>query len=122
MPTHIHGTGGSSPFQPCIRVPDGQKRGECQLPLQAVVDSKQNEIVVAPTLLACLPLNGVVVGDALHAQRTISTTIVQAKGDYLWFVDQNQPRVLDDISQLFVEPELAKGWSLPPTDFETAQL
>lgn len=89
---------------------------------QAVVDSKQNEIVVAPTLLACLPLNGVVVvGDALHTQRAISTTIVQAKGDYLWFVDQNQPRVLDDINQLFVEPELAKGWSLPPTDFETAR-
>lgn len=89
---------------------------------QAEVDRKENEIVVAPTVLARLPLQGVVVvGDAMHTQRAISTTIVEAEGDYLWFVDQNQPTVLDDISQLFVEPEAAKGWSLPPTDFETAR-
>lgn len=88
---------------------------------RAAVDSKENEIVVAPTLLAHLPLQDVVVvGDALHTQRAISTTIVEANGDYVWFADKNQPTVLDDISQLFVEPEVARGWSLPPTDFETA--
>ena len=89
---------------------------------QAAVERKENEIVVAPMLLARLPLAGVVVvGDALHTQRDISTTIVQANGDFLWFVDQNQPTLLDDISQLFVEPEVSKGWSLPATDFETAR-
>ncbi|NJO21567.1 MAG: ISAs1 family transposase [Spirulinaceae cyanobacterium RM2_2_10] len=89
---------------------------------QAVVERKENEIVVAPTVLAGLPLAGmVVVGDALHTQRVLSTTIVEANGDYVWFADQNQPTVLHDISQLFVEPDVAKGWSLPPTDFETAR-
>jgi predicted transposase YbfD/YdcC len=89
---------------------------------QAEVDSKENEIVVAPAVLARLPLQGVVVvGDALHTQRTISTTIVEAEGDYLWFVDQNQPSLLDEISQLFVEPKVEKGWSLPPTDFQSAR-
>ncbi len=113
-------------------IPAGQTRGvhllAAYLPdeglvlAQAEVDSKENEIVVAPTVLARLPLAGVVVvGDALHAQRAISTTIVEAKGDYLWFVDRNQPTVLDDISQLFVEPKVEKGWSLPPTDFESAR-
>lgn len=89
---------------------------------QMAVDTKENEIVVAPKVLAHLPLAGVVVvGDALHAQRAISATIVEANGDYLWFVDQNQPTVLDDISQLFAEPEVLKGWSLPPTDFQSAR-
>jgi predicted transposase YbfD/YdcC len=88
---------------------------------QAPVDGKENEIVVAPKLLARLPLNGVVVvGDALHTQRALSSTIVEANGDYLWFADKNQPTLLDEISQLFVEPKVEKGWSLPPTDFETA--
>jgi predicted transposase YbfD/YdcC len=113
-------------------IPAGQSRGvhllaaflpaEGVVLAQAEVERKENEIVVAPTLLARLPLNGVVVvGDALHTQRAISIKIVEAKGDFLWFVDQNQPTVLDDISQLFVEPEVTKGWSLPPTDFETAR-
>jgi predicted transposase YbfD/YdcC len=88
---------------------------------QAAVERKENEIVVAPLLLARLPLAGVVVvGDALHTQRALSISIVEANGDFLWFVDQNQPGVLDDITRLFVEPEVEKGWSLPPSDFERA--
>lgn len=89
---------------------------------QAEVERKEHEIVVAPTVLARLPLRGVVVvGYALHPQRAISSTIVEANGDVLWFVDQNQPTVLDDIRQLFVEPGVMTGWSLPPTDVETAR-
>jgi predicted transposase YbfD/YdcC len=113
-------------------IPAGQSRGvhllAAYLPdeglvlAQAAVESKENEIVVAPSVLARLPLQGVVVvGDALHTQRTISTTIVEANGDYMWFVDQNQPGVLNDINQLFVEPKVEKGWSLPATDFESAR-
>lgn len=112
-------------------IPAGQSRGvhllaafvpdEGLVLAQAAVDSKENEIVVAPSVLARVPLNGmVVVGDALHTQRDISTKIVEANGDYLWFADHNQPTLLDDISQLFVEPEVAAGWSLPATDFQTA--
>jgi len=113
-------------------IPAGQSRGVHLLAAflpeqgivlaQAPVDGKENEIVVAPKLLATLPLNGVVVvGDALHAQRAISQTIVKANGDYLWFVGGNQASLLWDISQLFKEPKVEHGWSLPPTDFETVQ-
>lgn len=116
----------------CGTIPAGHSRGvhllAAYLPkegivlAQTAVEHKENEIVVAPMVLAHLPLEGVVVvGDALHAQRALSIKIVEAKGDFLWFIDQNQPTVHDDISQLFVEPEVAKGWSLPPTDFETVR-
>jgi len=36
-------------------------------------------------------------------------------------VGGNQPRLLWDISELFTPPKVAKGWSLPPTDFATAR-
>ena len=89
---------------------------------QAAVDRKAHEIVVAPSGLARVPLNGVVVvGDALHTQRAISTTIVEANGDDVWVVDKNQPTVRDDITRRFVAPEVAQGWSMPPTDFATAR-
>ncbi|MCS6882939.1 MAG: hypothetical protein RMK84_18470 [Oscillochloridaceae bacterium] len=50
---------------------------------QAPVERKENEIVVAPTLLARLPLAGVVVGDALHARRATCRSIVEANGNYV---------------------------------------
>ncbi len=43
---------------------------------------KENEIVVVPTLLAQLDLQGtVVVGDAMQTQRDLSIQIVETGGD-----------------------------------------
>src|SRR5919202_2692150 len=90
--------------------------------LQLAVDRKANEIVVVPTLLAQPDLQGtVVVGDALQTQRAVSAQIVEAGGDYLWFVKENQPTLLAEIEELFTPPPLTPGHAAPPTDFKTAR-
>ena len=88
--------------------------------VQAEVDCKENEIVVAPYVLRQVNLSGVIViGDALHTQRAASTQIVQDGGDYLWFAKDNQPRTRWAIEKLFVHEvcNLQKGCALS-TDFQ----
>jgi predicted transposase YbfD/YdcC len=112
-------------------IPSGQTRGvhlvAAYLPeagvvlAQVAVDRKENEIVAVPKLLRHLDLTGMVVGDAMQAQRALSNQVVEAGGDYLWFVKENQPALLADLELLFERPRLAKGWSDPTTDFTTVQ-
>lgn len=83
--------------------------------VQAEVGRKENEIVVAPHVLRQVNLSGVIViGDAMHTQREISTQIVQDGGDYVWFVKDNQPRTRWAIEKLFVHEvcNLQKGCAL----------
>lgn len=71
--------------------------------VQAQVDRKENEIVVAPQVLRQVNLSGsIVMGDAMHTQREVSRQIVAGGGDYLWFVKDNQPRTRWAIEKLFV--------------------
>lgn len=89
---------------------------------QLAVDHKANEIVVVPTLLAHLDLHGtVVVGDAMQTQRALSVQIVEAGGDYLWFVKDNQPTLRAEIEALFSPPPITPGHAAPPRDFTTAR-
>ncbi len=89
---------------------------------QLEVHAKANEIMVAPTVLAQFDLAGVVVtGDAMYTQRPLSTQIVEAGGDYLWLVKDNQLELQQDIEQLFV-PELNElGTVALPMDFTSAR-
>jgi len=89
--------------------------------MQVEVNGPENEIVAAPRLLKCLDLRGkVVTGDAMLAQRHLSSQIVRAGGDYLWFVKDNQPELREDIEALF-EPEICGAACSPvPKDFRTA--
>lgn len=83
--------------------------------VQSEVDRKENEIVVAPQVLRQVNLSGVIViGDAMHTQRAISTQIVQDGGDFLWFAKDNQPRMCWAIEKLFVHEvcNLQKGCPL----------
>jgi predicted transposase YbfD/YdcC len=92
--------------------------------LQVKVNAKANELVVAPLILAQLDLQGVLVsGDAMFAQRNLSTQIVEAGGDYCWIVKENQPTLYDDLRLLF-EPQPADlpGTSPIPDDFVTARM
>jgi predicted transposase YbfD/YdcC len=91
--------------------------------MQLVVEKdKENEIVVAPQLLRCLDLRKkVVVGDAMQTQRELSVQIVEAGGDYVWVVKDNQPTTRQAIEQLFAPMAPSPGWSNPPTDFRTAR-
>lgn len=89
---------------------------------QVEVDRKENEITAAPKLLQQLDLrNRVVSGDAMFTQRKLSIQILAQGGNYLWFVKENQPRLLSDVEQFFVPPRKAKGWHTPPLPQETAQ-
>jgi predicted transposase YbfD/YdcC len=94
-------------------IPSGQMRGTHLLSLyvpsqglvlmEAKVDQKENEIVVAPEILSQVPLEGVIViADAMHTQRETSQQILQAGGEYLWMVKGNQARTLWAIQKLFV--------------------
>lgn len=91
--------------------------------VQLAVSAKANELSIAPNLLASLKLEGVLVsGDAMFAQRNLSTQIVEAGGDYLWVVKQNQPTLFDDLRLLFgPQPQALPGTSVIGDDFETAR-
>jgi predicted transposase YbfD/YdcC len=91
---------------------------------QIAIESKQNEISAAPTLLGWVDLrNKVVIGDALHTQRQISIQIGKASGNYLWTVKGNQPQLLQDLQDWF-DPNvpILPGMGCPPKDFQSATL
>ena len=92
--------------------------------LQVKVGAKANELVVAPHILAELDLQGVLVtGDAMFAQRSLSSQIVEAGGDYCWIVKENQPTLYDDLRLLFgPQPAELPGTSPIPDDFVTVQM
>lgn len=89
---------------------------------QMRVAEKSNEITQAPKLLRQVDLRGVVVsGAAMFAQRELSIQMVQAKGDYLWTVKDNQVGLREDIDVLFQPHRNLAGTSALPTDFRTAR-
>jgi predicted transposase YbfD/YdcC len=113
-------------------IPLGETRGvhllAAYLPEQGVVlaqmrvEEKSNEITHAPKLVTQVDLRGVVVsGDAMFDQRKLSIQIVQAKGDYLWTVKDNQEGLREDIDVLFQPHRKLAGTSAPPNDFRTAR-
>jgi predicted transposase YbfD/YdcC len=113
-------------------IPLGETRGvhllAAYLPEQGVVlaqmrvNEKSNEITHAPKVLRQIDLRGVVVsGDAMFDQRALSIQIVQAKGDSLWMVKDNQEGLREDIEVLFQPQRKLAGTSALPTDFRMAQ-
>ena len=95
--------------------------GEGIVLMQMVVEKeKENEIVVAPKLLACLDLrNKVVIGDAMQTQRKLSLQIVAAGGDFVWVVKDNQANTRQAIEQLFAPEPARPGFGCPPMDFRS---
>ncbi len=87
---------------------------------QRAVGSKQNEMSVAPQLVAELDVRGkVVVGDAMHTQRHLSDQIVAAGGAYLWMAKDNQPTLRADIAELFTSDAPTVLGGRVPHDFQT---
>lgn len=72
---------------------------------QAAVEDRTNEIPVTPILLRGLVLEGrVVTMDALLTQRAIARTVLDSGGDYVMVVKGNQPRMEQDIADVFGSP------------------
>lgn len=83
---------------------------------QVAVAEKTNEITAIHTLLAGLLLEGwVVTMDALLTQQKIAQAIVDAGGDYLMIVKENQPTLRADIVTAFADPVLLAGASTTAT-------
>ncbi len=65
---------------------------------------KSNEITAIPELLRVIDLRGATVTiDAMGCQTEIAKTIVEAKGNYLLSVKENQPALHEEIVETFAE-------------------
>ena len=72
---------------------------------QQAVDAKTNEITQVETVLRQIVLQDrVVTMDALLTQRHVAQTIVDAGGDYVMIVKENQPQLRADIELVFTLP------------------
>ena len=102
-----------------LSVYDGQTQ---QVKAQEVVETKESEVTAAPRVLKQVNLAGkIVTGDALHTQRAISAQILEAHGQYLWPVKENQQRLHNDIQHLFETDQPKPGFGKIQTDFETGR-
>jgi predicted transposase YbfD/YdcC len=102
----------------CLSVYDVQKG---KVLSQVEVGRKENEITKAPQALKLVEISQkVITGDAMHTQRGLSTQILEAHGNYLFPVKENQPQLYKNIQALFA-PEYPKpGFGKIQTDFLTA--
>ncbi len=65
-----------------------------------------------------IDVRGVVLsGDAMFDRRSLSSKIVQAHGDYLWTVKENEKGFYQDSEVLFQPHRKGAGTSAPPVDF-----
>lgn len=100
-----------------LSVYDGQSQ---QVKAQEVIETKENEITVAPKALERIHLVGkIVTGDAMQTQRALSAQILKAGGDYLWPVKENQGRLYQDIERLFAPHQPKPGFGKLDNDFQT---
>ncbi len=73
---------------------------------QVKVDDKSNEITAIPELLRALAIDGCIVTiDALGCQRTISQGILDAGGDYVLALKENQETLYHDVVDLFAQAQ-----------------
>ncbi len=89
---------------------------------QVHVGRKENEITKAPKALQMVEIaRKVITGDAMHTQRGLAAQIIQAQGEYVLPVKENQPQLYKNIQSLFA-PEYPKpGFGKIQTDFLTVQ-
>jgi predicted transposase YbfD/YdcC len=90
-----------------------------QMPLDHSAAKAQAELTAAPTLVARLNWTGcVLTGDALYCQTGLCQTVMDADGDYLLIVKENQATALRATATLFAERADAAlaAASLPPWD------
>src|SRR5436309_4260860 len=74
-------------------------------PIEQGADKSEAEVTVAPALLARIAWPGRgLTGDALFCQRHLCQQVLDAGGDYLLLVKENQPTLYADIRLLFDPP------------------
>lgn len=89
-------------------------------PITGTTDKAAAELTVAPTLLTQLDWHGrVLTGDALFCQRDLCQQVLDAGGDYLLLVKENQP-TLHEALRLWFDPPPALA-RRPRGDWRTAR-
>ncbi len=94
-----------------------------QTPLDHTGEKAEAELTAAPALVARLDWAGrVVTGDALYCDRDFCTAVIDAEGDYLVIVKENQAALLHAIATLFASRADAalRAASLPAWDMREA--
>ena len=86
---------------------------------QCNVSSKTNEMTAIRDIIKGLVLDGkIITVDALLTQRDISKDILEAGGDYVMIVKDNQKALLDDVKTVFDGPfsSFLRKWSAKTID------
>lgn len=95
----------------------------------AVADKSQEKGSFEQILEGLLLTGKVLTSDALHTSRENAALVVEKGGDYLQVVKDNQPDLVDDLKELFREPErwdktlrVAEEFDLHANRIETRRL
>lgn len=89
---------------------------------QVATDEKSNEITVIPELLDRIDVKGAIVTiDAMGCQKDIARKIIDAKGDYVLAVKDNQPKLHEAIKEIFSDERQGDLLKLPHRKHETAE-
>jgi len=87
---------------------------------QVAVNDHENEIPAAPRLLDKLALRGqIVMADAMHTQRQLAQTVLDAQADYILYAKDNQPKLRADIEFMFTPETAGRGSRAVPNDFQS---
>ena len=87
---------------------------------QVATEEKSNEITVIPELIDRIDVTGAIVTiDAMGCQKAIAKKIIEAKGDYVLAVKDNQPKLHEAIQEVFGDPRQAKLVTLPHREHQT---
>jgi len=89
---------------------------------QVATDEKSNEITAIPELLERIDVQGAIVTiDAMGCQKHIAEQILEAQGDYVLAVKDNQPKLHAAIQDLFSDEQQNALATLPHREHQTCE-
>ena len=89
---------------------------------QVATDEKSHEITAIPELIDRIDVKGVIVTiDAMGCRKDIAKRIVDAQGDYVLAVKDNQPKLHEAIKEVFSDPRQAELSKMPHRQYETSE-
>ena len=89
---------------------------------QVATEEKSNEITAIPELIDRIEVKGAIVTiDAMGCQKAIAKKIVDAKGDYVLAVKDNQPKLHEAIKELFSDKRQGDLLKMPHREHQTSE-
>jgi len=89
---------------------------------QVATEEKSNEITAIPELIDQIDITGAIVTiDAMGCQKAIAKKIVDAKGDYVLAVKENQPKLHEAIKELFSDERQDELLKMPHRQHQTSE-